>query len=85
MSDVRYSRDEWDGALEAAELWEFCPVDSGEKHGPLAQWIADQVIDHPKVDRDPELIIAAFDRLTESGEDEFSPERLIDVLNTGRA
>lgn len=85
MSDVRYSRDEWDGALEAAELWEFCPTDSGERHGPLAQWIADQVIDHDKVDRDPELITAAFDRLTENGEDEFSPERLIDVLNTGRA
>lgn len=83
--DFAYDRDEWDAALEAAELYDFCPTDSGEKFGPLAQWISDQVIDHDKVNRDPELITAAFDRLTENGEDEFTPERLIDVLNTGRA
>lgn len=83
--DFAYDREEWDAALEAAELYDFCPVDSGEKFGPLAQWISDQVIDHDKVNRDPELITAAFNLLTMNSEDEFSPERLIDVLNTGRA
>lgn len=83
--DFRYEREEWDAALEAAELYDWCPTDAGKKFSPLAQWIADQVIDHPKVGRDPELIVAAFDRLKDAGEDEFSPERLIDVLNTGRA
>lgn len=83
--DFAYDRAEWDAALEAAELYEWDPTDAGEKFGPLAQWLADQVIDHPKVDRDRDLIVAAFDRLTEAGEAEFSPERLIDVLETGRA
>lgn len=84
MSDVKYSRDEWDGALEAAELHEWDSIDAGEQHGPLAQWLCDQVIDHKNVDRDEQRIEAAFIALTERGEDEFSPERLIDVLNSWR-
>jgi hypothetical protein len=84
MSDVRYSRDEWDNALEAAEIAEWDSIDAGEQHGPLAQWLCDQVIDHDKVERDSERIEAAFVALTENDEDEFSAERLIDVLNSYR-
>jgi hypothetical protein len=82
--DVTYSREEWDGALEAAEIAEWDSIDAGEQHGPLAQWICDQVIDHDKVERDDQRIEAAFAVLTERGETEFSPERLIDVIKSFR-
>lgn len=80
--DLMYSRDEWDAALEAAEVASWDAIDAGEQHGPLAQWICDQVIDHDKVQRDDQRIEAAFVVLTERGETEFSPERLITVLNS---
>ncbi|QBZ72203.1 hypothetical protein SEA_KRADAL_317 [Streptomyces phage Kradal] len=84
MSDVRYSRNEWDNALEAAESFDWDSIDAGEQHSPLAQWLCDQVIDHAKVERDEQRIEAAFAVLTERGEDEFSPERLITVLESYR-
>lgn len=82
--DHAYSKTEWDGALEAAEVADWDPIDAREQHGPLAQWLCDQIIDHGKVNRDSGIIEAAFTALTERGEAEFSPERLIDVLNSYR-
>jgi hypothetical protein len=82
--NVTYSREEWDAALEAAEFAEWDSIDAGEQHGPLAQWLCDQVIDHDKVERDEQRIEAAFVVLTERGEAQFSPERLITVLNSRR-
>ncbi|MCP9209560.1 hypothetical protein [Streptomyces cucumeris] len=82
MDNLRYSRDEWDSALEAAESLDWDPVDAEEQHSPLAQWLCDQVIDHDKVERDVARIEAALNVLTERGEGEVSPERLIDVLNS---
>lgn len=79
--DLAYDREEWDAALEAAELHEWDPIDSGEKFGPLAQWLCDQVIDHDVVGNDPDVITVLFEALADNGEDEFSPERLTDVLN----
>lgn len=84
MSDMQYTRDEWDSALESAELFEWDSIDAGEKHGPLAQWLCDQAIDHDHVERDPEIIAAAFEALGAGGETEFSPEQLIDTLNSYR-
>lgn len=84
MGDILYSRNEWDAALEAAEIAAWDAIDAGEQHGPLAQWLCDQVIDHDKVERDDQRIEAAFVVLTGRGETEFSPERLIDVLNSYR-
>lgn len=82
--DVNYSKTEWDGALEAAETADWDPVDAGEQHGPLAQWLCDQVIDHGKVNRDDGIIEAAIAVLANKGEAEFSPERLITVLDSYR-
>lgn len=84
MNDIKYTREEWDASLEAAEFAAWDAIDAGEQHGPLAQWICDQVIDHDNVDGDDQRIEAAFEVLTERGETEFSPERLIDVLNSYR-
>lgn len=82
--DVTYSRENWESALEAAEIADWDPIDAGEQHGPLAQWICDQAIDHEKVDRDDGVIEAAFVALADRGEREFSPERLITVLDSHR-
>lgn len=82
--DIAYSREEWDAALEAAKIAEWNAANAGEQHGPLAQWLCDQAIDHEKVKRDDQRIEAAFEVLTDRGESEFSPERLIDVLNSFR-
>jgi hypothetical protein len=82
MSDIRHSRNEWDDALEAAESYDWCPTDSAEGHGPLAAWICVDVIDREEVGRDRLRIDAAFAVLAENGEDEFSPERLIDVIKS---
>ncbi len=79
--DLAYSREEWDAALESAEAFEWDPIDAGEKHGPLAQWLCDQVIDHDVVGSDPDVITVLFEALADNGEVEFSPERLTDVLN----
>lgn len=84
VNDILHTREEWDSALEAAETAEWDPVDAGEQHGPLAQWICDRVIGHEKVERDHRRIEAAFVALTEHGETEFSPERLVTVLNSFR-
>lgn len=78
--DMVYEREEWDSALEAAELYEWDPIDAGEKHGPLAQWLADNVYDHDVIGCDPEMITTIFEVLENEGEDEFTPERLMEVL-----
>lgn len=78
--DVRYELDYWRDALEAAEFRDWCPTDSLEKHGPLAQWLCNEVIDHEKVDRNREVVEAAFDALKGKGEVEFGPERLMTVI-----
>lgn len=82
--EFNYNKDEWDAALEAAETAEWDPIDAGEQHGPLAQWLCDQVIDHEKVARDSDRIEAAITVLADSDELEFSPERLITVLDSYR-
>lgn len=78
--DVRYELEYWRGALEAADLYGWDSIDAGERHGPLAQWLCDQAIDHDNVQRDDQRIEAAFNALESKGETEFSPERLTDIL-----
>lgn len=82
--NLRYSKTEWESALEGARESDWDSIDAGEQHGPLAQWLCYQVIDHENVGRDDQRIEAAFIVLAEHDEDEFSPERLIDVLNSWR-
>lgn len=81
MSDnVTYGLDYWRDALEAAGIESWCPTDSLEKHGPLAQWLCLDVIDHEKVGRNEAIIEAAFEALKEKDETEFSAERLMTVV-----
>jgi hypothetical protein len=83
--DFAYPKEEWDAALEATEVHEWDSIDAREKHGPLAAWLADEVFDHDVIGRDPEVITSVFEALEDAGEDEFTPERLIAVLNRWEA
>jgi hypothetical protein len=78
--DLKYSREEWLSAVEAAELYEWDEIDAGEKHGPLAEWLCRDVYTHEKVDHDVDVITAAINALRVQGEEDFSPERLVTVL-----
>lgn len=78
--DVRYTREEWLDAVEAAKLHEWEEIDAGEKHGPLAQWLCRDAYTHDRVGCDVDVITAAINALKIKGEEEFSPERLVDVF-----
>ena len=79
MSDILYSVDEWNNALEAAENNEFDPVDSENDGGPLAGWLAEQYT-HEKVGQDAEKLEAVISVLENEGHDEFSSETFMTVL-----
>jgi hypothetical protein len=82
--DVAYSKNEWEDAIEAAELYDFCDIDAGEKHGPLAGWIAREYSSE-LIECDIDKVRAAVE-VAFSGEREgLAPERLVDILNAKSA
>jgi len=82
MSDVLYGRDEWLGAIDAAETAEWDEIDAGDRHGPLAAWICYDAIDYDQVGRDVDVITAAVNALRDTGRDVFSTDDLIKVLRS---
>lgn len=80
--DVKYGAQEWVDAVAAAEMHDFCPIDSLRESGPMAEWISNEVIDHPKIERNAEIIQSAALALQARGETEFTAERLIAALDS---
>lgn len=83
MSDVMYSINEWNKALESADNNSFDSVDSGAEYGPLASWLCEQYTQE-KVGQDPDILEAVLNVLENHGYDKFSPELFLTVLGTYR-
>ena len=79
MSDVLYSVDEWNKALESAENNYFDGTDAEAESGPLAAWLCEQYT-HDKVSQDSEVLEAVINVLEDQGYDAFSPETYMTVL-----
>jgi hypothetical protein len=85
----------WRDALEAAEEWGFCPINTRENTpgvtGRLGAWISDEMCgqhvagpeDQKRTTVTEQMLHAAFTVL-EDDRDSFSPEILIDVMCTYR-
>jgi hypothetical protein len=86
----------WREALEAAEVWDFCPIDTQENTpgdpGRLGAWISDELRGHdvagPEGQEErttvtEEMLHAAFNVLGDD-RDTFSPSLLAGVLCTYR-
>lgn len=76
-----YTLEEWAEALEEAEFRAWCPTDSREKSGPLAEWICDEVIDHKNVGYDTDIVEAAFGAFRTRHAEEFTPQQLNAMLD----
>lgn len=79
MSDIPYTIDDWNNALEAAENNDFDPVDSEQGDGPLAGWVAEQYT-HPKVNKNVEVLEAVINVLQQHSHEPFSTKMFMTVL-----
>ena len=79
MSDILYTVDEWNNALESADIHEVDPLASETDGGPLAGWLSEQYT-HDKVGNDAEILEAVINVLENEGHDAFSPETFFTVL-----
>lgn len=81
--EVQYTVQEWRDALDSAGVYYYEPEDCLNNHGPLAQFLANEMTEDT-VGNNEGVLWAAIDVLKESGREEFSPETFHTVVLAAR-